>query len=202
MRIHAIAAAVLVMALGAAPAHAGAGRSFGFNGGLTVPAGTFSSLSESGVHFGATFCQKLTSRLGLGVELNQHGLGDKTVNIVTSRATGVATLHTSTLEAGAIARLFLPMSVSTAEPYLQLGLAGYHSNYSADVAMTTGTKPATALARASGTHLGYSFGGGLLIATGTSSSVGIAAMYHLVPVTDAAENFYTWTLSYNFSTAR
>jgi hypothetical protein len=157
-----VATFVGVLALCASSAFAG-NMWIGLNGGATIPQSDLSDISGTGYYAGGTFCLQVAKQCGLGVDLNYHGLGSKTVSGVD--------LDAPTVFQGTVYGEYIIKMKSKGYPYIKAGLG----MYAVDPKNSVDSK----------SKFGYNAGLGYNHPMNEKMSLGLDASYHWITSDDS-----------------
>jgi outer membrane protein W len=163
--------AIGLLVLGASASNAGATGSFsiGVDGGASLPSGTYGDYANTGWHAGGTGTYMLNPQWGLGADINYHSWGGS--DALNATLPSGDTFSWSTIQATPNVQFHIPTQTSI-KPYAVVGVGLYdiRGKHSSSSGSTSDSK----------SKMGFNFGGGMDMVSGSSMSWGVDTAYHIV----------------------
>ena len=166
-----LAVSLLVLCAGGASAQGS--FSFGVDGGASLPTGNYSDAANTGWHAGGCGTYMMNSTWGIGADLNYHRWGGSdAMNAAAVTLFGAgSTISWSAIQVTPNVQYRIPTQTSI-KPYAQVGVGLY--SLSSKLSSPSGD------ATTSKSKLGFNFGGGMDMVSGSSMSWGIDTGYHII----------------------
>lgn len=190
MKFKAFILGVSLLVIGAGAAYA-QGAWLGVTAGAGIPTGNYGDAAATGWNAGATGTVMLNDRWGIGGDLGYHSWGGSdALNAATATAFGAGSeFKWSAIQATGHTMLRIP-TAGMVKPYAQVGLGLY--DIKGKVSSPSGDT------ESSKSKVGFNFGGGIQIPTGSNRMWGVSATYHVISAEkDFGSNVNAFTLGVN-----